>query len=84
MVAVKLMAYYNITVSFTRLENCGRRCEIVASEMDSGSSGPGSSPGWGSSISLLGKANYFDCASSMCRKGLDCTHPERRRNNYEG
>ena len=50
MVAAKLMEYYNITVSFTRLENCGRRSEVMANEIHSGSSGPGSNRGWGYSI----------------------------------
>lgn len=61
-VAVNLMAYYIINVSFTRPENCGRRCEVMASAVDSRSRGPGSSPGWGYNIPFLDKANYFDCA----------------------
>jgi len=52
-VAVKLMAYYIINVSFTRPEKCGGRCEVMASAVDSGSRAPGSNPVWGYNISFL-------------------------------
>ena len=41
-----LMSCYVTNVSFRSQENCGRRYDVMASALDSGSIGPGLSPGW--------------------------------------
>ena len=43
--------------------NCGRRGGLMVSALDSGASGPGSSPGWGHCVVFLGKTLYYHSAS---------------------
>ena len=40
-----------------------RQGGLMVSALDSGASGPGSSPGWGHCVVLLGKTLYFHNAS---------------------
>ena len=41
----------------------GKYGSLMVSALDSGSSGPGSSPGWGHCVMFLGKALYSHSAS---------------------
>ena len=41
----------------------GRRSGLVVSVLDSGSSGPGSRPGWGHCVVFMGKTLYSHSAS---------------------
>ena len=50
--------------AFGQLEsNCERRNGLMVNELDSGSSSPGSSPGWGQWVVFLGKTLNFHRAS---------------------
>jgi len=40
-----------------------RRGDLIVSALDSGSSGPGSNPGWGHCVMFLGKTLYSHSAS---------------------
>ena len=50
---------YNETLT----DICGRRGGLMVSALDSGASGPGSSPDWGNCVEFLRKTLYSHSAS---------------------
>ena len=52
-----------IGILITNIHNCGRRGGLMVSALDSGASGPGSSPGQGHCVVFLGKTLHSHSAS---------------------
>ena len=52
-----------IITKYITLSRCGRRGGLMVSALDSGASGPGSSPGRGHCVVFLGKTLYSHSAS---------------------
>ena len=53
----------NLKVFKSPEKDPGRHSSLMVSALDSGVSGPGSSPGWGHCVVFLGKTLYFHSAS---------------------
>ena len=54
---------YVFKVNYGKPSDCGRRGGLMVSVLDSGASGPGSSPGRGHCVVFLGKTLYSHDAS---------------------